>query len=87
MAKSWGSYKAVLGKGGLMNVWGSVCWILGFIFAVLGAIGGVLNAHIGLAPTYWMLLSIAAFTASISWYIAWAVALYFDATAAKRKRG
>ena len=85
MEKGWGSYKCILGKGGLMRVWGGACWILGAIFAILGIIGDAMNATLGLEPTSWFLLAIALFVASIPEYIGWAVAVYFDAKEAKSK--
>ncbi len=85
MEKGFGSYKVVLGKGGLMRAWGAACWSLGFVFAVLGVIGDAMNATIGLEPISWFLLAIAGFAGSIAWYLGWAVALYFDAKEAKKK--
>lgn len=86
MENTYGSYKAVLGKGGLQRTWGGVCWILGLVFAILGVIGEAMNATLGLGSSTWLLLAIAAFAASISWYLGWAVALYFDALEAKNKK-
>ena len=42
-----------------------ICWFLGAIFAVLGLIAGAMNSALGLEPTYWLLLAIAAFLAAI----------------------
>ena len=73
-----------LRMGGVYAVWGGVCWILGLLFAVLGVIGEAMNITLGLQPTSWFLLAVAAFVASIPEYIGWAVAVYLDALKAKK---
>jgi hypothetical protein len=83
--KRWSSYEWIVGKGGWMSAWGGSCWILGFVFAVLGIIAEVMNTTLGLEPISWFLLAIAAFVAGISWYIGWAVAVYLEAIKAKEK--
>ena len=85
MAKYPKSVEKVIGKAEWMRWWGGGCWILGAIFAILGVIGDAMNAALGLEPISWFLLAIAAFAGSISWYIGWAVALYFDTKEAEKK--
>ena len=82
--RSWG-HKRTLRMGGVWSRWGGACWILGVVFAILGVIGDAMNATLGLELMSWFLLAIAAFVASISWYIGWAVAVYLDAMEAKKK--
>ncbi len=74
-----------LRMGGVYAVWGSVCWILGVVFAIIGIVAGAIDAAIGLESTSWLLLAVAAFVASIPEYIGWAVAVYLDALKAKKK--
>ena len=52
--------------------------MLGLVFAVLGVIGEAMNITLGLAPTSWFLLAIAAFVASIPEYLGWAVAAHLS---------
>ena len=59
-----------------------ICWFLGAIFAVLGLIAGAMNSALGLEPTYWLLLAIAAFLAGIPMLVTWAVALHLLGTEA-----
>ena len=63
-----------------------VCWFLGVIFAVLGVIGGAANITLGLEPTYWLLLSIATFAASIPSVIGLAIAWYLRTLEAKKEK-
>jgi hypothetical protein len=76
MAKRWKESKWITGKGGMWAAWGGACWILGIIFAIVGIIGELLNATLGLVPMSWYLLSIAFFVASIPEYLGWVVAVY-----------
>ena len=57
-----------------------ICWFLGAIFAVLGLIAGAMNSALGLEPTHWLLLAIAAFLAGIPMLVTWAVALHLLGT-------
>jgi hypothetical protein len=71
-----------MGKTWVM--WGGLCWLLGVIFAVLGIIADAANTNIGLAPTSWLLLSVAVFVVSAIWYLSWAVSVYIDAIKTKK---
>ena len=76
MARHWEDrehVKAGVSSAGLL---GHVCWFLGILFALLGVVGDAANATLGLEPISWLLLSIAAFGASIPLFIGWAVAWY-----------
>ena len=57
-----------------MGLQGHICWFLGVVFAVLGLIAGAMSTTIGLEPTHWLLLSIAAFVAGIPMWLTWAMA-------------
>lgn len=63
-----------------------VCWILGAIFAILGVIGDAANVTLVLEPISWLLLSVAAFTASVCPSVTWAVAWYLRSIEAKGKK-
>lgn len=76
MAQHWedrGKMKASLGASGK---WGHIFWFLAAIFAILGIISDAVNATLGLEPISWFLLAIAAFLASITHFIGWAVSWY-----------
>ena len=62
-----------------------ICWFLGAIFAVLGLIAGAMNTAIGLEPTYWLLLSIAAFLAGVPMLVTWALAMHLIGIEPKKK--
>ena len=62
-----------------------ICWFLGAIFAILGLIAGAMNSTLGLEPTYWLLLAIAAFLAGIPMLVTWAVAMHLLGTSKKGK--
>ena len=64
---------------------GSVLWILGFIFAILGIIADAMNATLGLTAMSWFLLAIVFHLAGLSYWLAWAMGVYFKAIEAKRK--
>ncbi len=62
-----------------------ICWLLGAIFAIVGIIGGAIDARIGLEATHWLLLAIALFAACITQAIGGAVAWYLETTEAKKE--
>jgi hypothetical protein len=64
-----------------------ICWFLGVMFAVLGVIAAAANIALGLGPTNWLLLAIAAFAAGITNCIAFAAGLNIYAIEAKSKKG
>ena len=63
-----------------------ICWFLGAIFAIVGIVGGAIDARIGLEATHWFLLAIALFAASITSNIGWAVSWYLETTEAKKEQ-
>jgi len=81
----WKSREWIVGSGGRMALSGGACWILGAIFAVVGIIADAMNVALGLEPSSWLMLSIALFVGSLSWYIGWAVAVYLQGKEAKSK--
>jgi len=62
---------------------GQICLYLATLSAVLGAIGGVLHATLGLEIMSWFLLAIITF--SVTFFIGWAVSLYPETTEAQKK--
>ncbi len=62
------------------------CWFLGAIFAIIGIVGGAIDARIGLEAIHWFLLAIALFAASITANIGWAVSWYLETTEAKKEQ-
>ena len=63
-----------------------ICWLLGIIFAVLGAVAAAADIGLGLGATNWLLLAIAAFAAGIPNCIAFAAGLNIYAIEAKSKK-
>ncbi len=62
-----------------------ICWLLGAIFAIIGTVGGAIDARIGLEATHWLLLAIALFVACITQAIAGAVAWYLETTEPRKE--
>ena len=85
MEKRATSREWIMGKAGMWSMSGGLCWMLGLIFAVIGVIGEVTDSTPGLGPISWFLLAIAAFVASLSWYLGWVLAAYLHATEAKKE--
>jgi hypothetical protein len=79
MWERWNNHEWIVNKGSMWVMWGGICWLLGVIFAVLGIIADAANTNLGLTPTSWFLLAIAALVTSAIWYLSWAVAVYVDA--------
>ena len=69
-------------SGGLTT---HICWFLGAIFAIIGIVGGAIDARIGLEAIHWFLLTIALFAASITSSIGSAVSWYLETTEAKKE--
>ena len=65
--------RRALGPMGLVT---HICIFLGVVFALLGVIGDAANITLGLEPTSWLLLAIAACMLSIHAWLAWAVAMH-----------
>jgi len=63
-----------------------ICWFLGAIFAIIGIVGGAIDARIGLEAIHWFLLAIALFAASITSSIGSAVSWYLENTEAKKEQ-
>jgi len=84
MAKRWKDRKWIIAKGGMWTAWGGACWILGFVFAIVGIISELMGTTLGLVPMSWYLLSIAAFAASIPEYLGWVMAVYLNDKEAKK---
>ncbi|MFC1938931.1 hypothetical protein ACFLWM_02105 [Chloroflexota bacterium] len=76
MFERWKSREWIVGSGARSAIAGGACWILAAIFAVLGIIADVTNSALGLESASWLMLSIALFVGSASWYIGWAVAVH-----------
>jgi hypothetical protein len=64
--------------------WGGGLWILGFIFAILGIIADVYGT-IGLSMMAWFMLAIVFHLAGLSFWLSWALAVYFRSVGAKGK--
>jgi len=58
---------------------GGILWILGFIFAILGIIADAVNGSLGLTAMSWFLLAIVFHLAGLSYWLSWAVGVYFRA--------
>ena len=69
-------------SGGLTT---HICWFLGAIFALIGIVGGAIDARIGLEAIHWFLLAIALFAASITSSIGGAVSWYLETTETKKE--
>ncbi|MBA7563588.1 hypothetical protein ES708_05247 [subsurface metagenome] len=70
-------------SGGLST---HICWLLGAISAIMGIVGGALDARIGLEAIHWFLLAISLFAASITPSIGSAVSWYLETTEAKKEQ-
>jgi len=57
---------------------GAALWILGFIFAILGIIADA-TGTLGLTAMAWFMLAIVFHLAGLSWWLGWAVGVYFRA--------
>ena len=65
--------------------WGASLWILGFIFAILGVIADV-TGSLGLTMMAWFMLAIVFHLAGLSFWLGYAVAVYFRSVGAKEKK-
>lgn len=63
-----------------------ICWFIGVVFAVLGAVAAAADITLGLGATNWLLLAIAAFLAGITNCIAFAASLNIYAIEAKSEK-
>jgi len=64
--------------------WGAALWILGFIFAILGIIADA-TGTLGLTMMAWFMLAIVFHLAGLSFWLGWALAVYFRRIGAKEK--
>ena len=68
--------KLVAKTASASGIWGAVLWGLGFTFAILGIIADV-TGTLGLTMMAWFMLAIVFHLASLSYWLAWAVGVYF----------
>jgi hypothetical protein len=60
------------------GIWGGVLWGFGFIFAILGIIADA-TGTLGLTMMAWFMLAIVFHLAGLSYWLAWALGVYFKA--------
>ena len=77
--------KWVAGMTSRSGVGGGALWFIALVFAILGIVADGINGSLGLEATSWFLLSIALFVAGLSFWISWALGVYFKGTGAKSK--
>ena len=70
--------KYIANTANMQANWGASLWILGFIFAILGIIADATGA-LGLTMMAWFMLAIVFHLAGLSFWLGWALALYFKA--------
>jgi hypothetical protein len=58
-------------------IWGGTLWYIGVIFAILGIIADATNGTLGLTMMAWFMLAIVCHLAGLSFWISWALGLYF----------
>jgi len=63
---------------------GAAFWIIGLIFAILGIIADVAGT-LGLTAMAWFMLAIVFHLAGLSWWLGWAVGVYFRSVGAKKE--
>ena len=76
MKQHWEDREKLRASLGGQGKWGHFLWFAAVLFIVLGIIGDAANITLGLGATSWFLLAIAAFLASITMFMCWAVAWY-----------
>ena len=77
--------KYIAGMANMQANWGAALWILGFIFAILGIIADATNGILGLTMMAWFMLAIVFHLAGLSFWLGWAVGVYFKGAEAKKK--
>ena len=85
MTSHWEDHEKVRAGVGPAGKMGHVCWFLGVLFALLGVIADAANTSVGLEAISWLLLSIIAFLASVTFFISWGVAWYLRSIEDKNK--
>jgi hypothetical protein len=76
--------KWVANMAGASASWGASLWILGFIFAILGIIADA-SGTLGLTMMAWFMLAIVFHLAGLSYWIGYALAMYFRSKEAKKE--
>ena len=71
--------KWVADMAGMSGWAGGTLWFLGFIFAILGIIADTMNGSLGLTAMSWFMLAIVFHLAGLSYWLSWAVGVYFRA--------
>ncbi len=84
--KSWNDHKKLLDAGGGWACMAHIFWFVGIIFLLLGIIGDATNMTLGLEPTSWLLLGIAAILSGIPAFIGWHSVVHMDAMQTKGKK-
>jgi hypothetical protein len=64
--------------------WGAALWILGFVFAILGIIADAIGT-LGLTMMAWFMLAIVFHLAGLSYWIGYALAMYFRSKETKKE--
>ena len=85
MAKHWADREQMRASLSKTGTWAHYLWFLALIFLILGIVADAANSAIGLEPMSWFMLAIAAFLASVTYFIGWAVSWYLEINAAKKK--
>ena len=67
----------IANMSGASAIWGGAFWIIATIFAILGIYADAANETLGLTASAWFMLAIIFHLAGISYWIAWAVGVYF----------
>jgi len=58
---------------------GGILWMLALVFAILGIIADATNGSLGLTAMSWFMLAIVFHLAGLSYWISWALGVYFRA--------
>ena len=85
MPRHWEDREKMIARLGASALWAHILWFLAVIFVILGVIADAVNSPLGLEPMSWFLLAIAAFLASITYFIGWAISWYLKTTEAKKE--
>lgn len=76
--------KWVADKARLSGIMGGVLWMVAFVFAILGIVADChQSGTLGLTANTWFLLAIVLHMASMSYWLCWALGVYFKAKEAK----
>ena len=86
MMESWTEPEFTRSGRGRMGIMGGIGTWLGVIFVIIGVIGEVRVAIIGLYPTSWYLLAIASLIFGLICWLGWAVGMYFHVKETEGKK-